>query len=47
MMGELSLDGSLKPVKGVLPVALKAREEGLRRLIVPSFNALEAAVVMS
>jgi len=45
MMGELSLDGSLKPVKGVLPVALKARDEGFRSIIVPVDNAPEAAVV--
>ena len=45
MLGELSLDGTLKPVKGILPVALKAKEEGFKGLIVPSSNALEAAVV--
>ncbi|MGM0667756.1 MAG: YifB family Mg chelatase-like AAA ATPase [Bacteroidota bacterium] len=45
MLGELSLDGSLKPVRGILPVALKAREEGFRGIIVPSANAMEAAVV--
>jgi len=45
MMGELSLDGSLKPVRGILPVALKAREEGFSGIIVPSANAMEAAVV--
>ncbi|MDT8401843.1 MAG: YifB family Mg chelatase-like AAA ATPase [Bacteroidales bacterium] len=45
MLGELSLDGSLKPVKGILPVALNAREEGFEGLIVPSANAMEAAVV--
>lgn len=45
MMGELSLDGSLKPVKGVLPVALNARKEGFSKIIVPSANAAEAAVV--
>jgi magnesium chelatase family protein len=45
MMGELSLDGTLQPVKGVLPIALRAREEGFRGLIVPVKNAREAAVV--
>ena len=45
LAGELSLDGTLKPVRGILPMAVKAREEGLRRLIVPCDNACEAAVV--
>ncbi len=45
IIGELSLDGSLKPVKGILPVALNALKEGYKGLIVPSVNALEAAVV--
>ncbi len=45
MLGELSLDGTIKAVKGILPVALNAREKGFRGLIVPSANALEAAVV--
>ena len=45
MMGELSLDGSLKPVKGILPIAVKAREEGFKGFIVPEQNAREAAVV--
>lgn len=45
IMGELSLDGTLKPVKGVLSVALKAKEEGFTKLIVPVANAREAAVV--
>ncbi|MDE5730354.1 MAG: YifB family Mg chelatase-like AAA ATPase [Alistipes sp.] len=43
--GELSLDGSLRPVRGILPIAVKAREEGLRRLVVPAGNGAEAAVV--
>ena len=43
-VGELSLDGSLKPVRGVLPLALRARAEGLR-LVLPAANAAEAAVV--
>lgn len=43
-VGELSLDGTLKPVRGVLPLALRARSEGLR-LVLPAANAPEAAVV--
>ena len=45
MVGELSLDGSIKPVKGCLPMAIKAREMGLKGFIVPRENANEAAVV--
>ena len=45
LMGELSLDGSLQPVKGVLPIAIKAREEGFKGFILPRQNAREAAVV--
>ncbi|MDR2765380.1 MAG: YifB family Mg chelatase-like AAA ATPase [Tannerella sp.] len=45
LMGELSLDGSLQPIKGALPIAIKAREEGFRGLIVPKQNVREAAVV--
>jgi magnesium chelatase family protein len=45
MMGELSLDGGLQPVRGVLSMAIKAREEGFEGLIVPKQNAREAAVV--
>src|SRR5512137_1663409 len=45
IMGELSLDGTLQPVKGVLPIALRAREEGYKGVIVPVKNAREAAVV--
>jgi magnesium chelatase family protein len=45
MMGELSLDGSLQPVKGVLPIALRARDEGFKGVIVPRKNEREAAVV--
>jgi magnesium chelatase family protein len=45
MMGELSLDGTLQPVKGVLPIALRAREEGFKGVIVPAKNAREAGVV--
>lgn len=45
IMGELSLDGSLQPIKGVLPIAIKAREEGFEGFILPMKNAKEAAVV--
>ncbi|MCL2596471.1 MAG: YifB family Mg chelatase-like AAA ATPase [Paludibacter sp.] len=45
IMGELSLDGGLQPIKGVLPIAIKAREEGFKGVIVPKENAREAAVV--
>jgi magnesium chelatase family protein len=45
MMGELSLDGTLQPVRGILPIALRAREEGFKGVIVPVKNAREAAVV--
>ncbi|MCX6237493.1 MAG: YifB family Mg chelatase-like AAA ATPase [Bacteroidia bacterium] len=45
MMGELSLDGGLQSVKGILPIAIRAREEGFEGFIVPKQNAREAAVV--
>lgn len=45
IMGELSLDGELRPVKGVLPIAIKAKQEGFKGLILPEENAREAAVV--
>lgn len=45
LTGELSLDGAIKPVKGVLPMALQARSSGFRGVMVPSENAPEAAVV--
>lgn len=45
LMGELSLDGSLQPITGVLPIAIKARELGFKGMIVPKLNAREAAVV--
>ena len=45
IMGELSLDGSLQPIRGALPIALCARKEGFRGLILPAANAEEAAVV--
>jgi magnesium chelatase family protein len=45
IMGELSLDGGLQPIKGALPIAIRAREEGFEGLILPKHNAREAAVV--
>ncbi len=45
LLGELSLDGRLKPVRGVLPIALAARDNGLAGLIVPQENGQEAALV--
>ena len=44
-LGELSLDGTLRPVKGVLPIVAKARETGLKRVVVPQENGEEAAVI--
>jgi magnesium chelatase family protein len=45
LMGELSLDGGLQPVTGVLPMAMKAKKEGFQGIIIPMVNAREAAVV--
>lgn len=45
IMGELSLDGGLQPLRGVLPIAIKAREEGFQGIILPKQNANEAAIV--
>ncbi|MFV0542024.1 MAG: YifB family Mg chelatase-like AAA ATPase [Aestuariibaculum sp.] len=45
IMGELSLDGTLQPIKGALPIAVKAREEGFKKFILPNQNAKEAAIV--
>ncbi len=45
IMGELSLDGGLLPIKGVLPIAIKAREECFRGIILPKQNVREAAIV--
>ncbi|WP_400073161.1 YifB family Mg chelatase-like AAA ATPase [Zobellia russellii] len=45
IMGELSLDGSLHPIKGALPIAIKAQEEGFEGFILPKENAKEAAIV--
>jgi magnesium chelatase family protein len=45
IMGELSLDGSLQPIRGALPIAIKAKEEGFKNFILPIQNAKEAAIV--
>ena len=45
IMGELSLDGGIQRLKGALPMAIRARDEGFRGLILPQENAMEAAVV--
>src|SRR5258708_3465171 len=44
MVGELSLDGSVRSVAGVLPIALAAKTAGIKRLIVPALNTREAAI---
>ncbi|MBQ4442857.1 MAG: hypothetical protein II899_12275, partial [Bacteroidales bacterium] len=45
IMGELSLDGTLQPIRGALPIALEARKRGMKALILPEQNAREAAIV--
>ena len=45
IMGELGLDGTLRPIKGVLPIAIEARRRHCKGIIVPSANAREAAIV--
>lgn len=45
IMGELSLDGSINPIKGSLPIAIQARKEGFKHLILPKSNAREGAIV--
>lgn len=45
IMGELSLDGTLQPIKGILPIAIKAKEDGFKGIIVPKQNANEASIV--
>lgn len=47
IMGELSLDGAIKPIKGALPIAIQARKEGFKGLILPQTNAREGAMVNS
>lgn len=45
IMGELALDGELRPIKGVLPIAIQARKQGFKGIILPEQNMLEAAIV--
>ncbi|MEX2398022.1 MAG: YifB family Mg chelatase-like AAA ATPase, partial [Balneolales bacterium] len=45
IMGELALDGSLRPVKGVLPIVVEAKQKGMKNVIVPEKNGAEAGVV--
>ncbi len=45
IMGELSLDGNLNPIKGALPIAISAKEQGFKGIILPKENANEAAIV--
>jgi magnesium chelatase family protein len=45
MMGELSLDGELRAIRGALPIAIQAKREGFKGLIIPHMNAREAAMV--
>lgn len=45
IMGELALDGSVRPIKGVLPIAIEARKQGFKGFILPKSNAAEAAIV--
>ncbi|MBF0290136.1 MAG: ATP-binding protein, partial [SAR324 cluster bacterium] len=45
IVGELSLDGTIRPIRGILPIAVSAREQGMKGLILPKGNEAEAAVV--
>ncbi|TAE48063.1 MAG: ATP-binding protein [Bacteroidetes bacterium] len=45
IMGELSLDGELRPIKGALPIAIEARKRGFKGMLLPKVNAAEAAIV--
>ena len=45
LMGEIALDGTLRPIKGALPIAIEARNKGLKGLILPEENSAEAAIV--
>ena len=45
IMGELALDGTLRPIKGALPIAIEARRKGVRGFVLPRQNASEAAIV--
>ena len=44
-IGELGLDGEIKPIKGILPIMIMAKEQGIRRCILPKDNALEGAAI--
>jgi len=44
-LGELSLDGTLRPVKGALPITVEARKKGIRRIILPEGSSKEASIV--
>jgi len=45
LMGELSLDGSLRPIRGSLPIAIQAQKEGFKGIMLPAMNAEEAGIV--
>ncbi|MDQ3395885.1 MAG: YifB family Mg chelatase-like AAA ATPase [Bacteroidota bacterium] len=45
IMGELALDGTIRPIKGVLPIAIEARKQGFKGMVLPKSNAGEAAIV--
>jgi magnesium chelatase family protein len=45
LLGELALDGALRPIRGALPIALAAQKQGLKRVLLPAINANEAAMV--
>ena len=45
VVGELSLDGAIRPIRGILPVVVAARDQGFEQLILPKENEAEAAVV--
>ena len=45
MAGELALDGRVRPIKGILPLTLQAKQQGLRAIFVPKENAVEASIV--
>jgi len=44
-MGEFSLDGQLRPLRGILPIAIEARKQGFKGFILPKENAREAAII--
>ena len=45
IMGELALDGQIRPIRGALPIAIQAKQEGFKGIILPEQNAMEAAMV--